>query len=535
MRSKSNSLAKRGSARAAQARATGPGLAVVTSDDACDTDHEASLPPGEAVIRALDAAPDAAVDEVELGARELAELSARGSHLRRVRRRRPREDRPAPARGMASEPRLRGTSVAWRVALAIAVLIAFAVVLAEGTLSVLLAPGASSALVMVLAGSGVLASAYFVMTLWHALRYRATPAYSDAALPRLTVIVPAYNEGAAVRVALESALASDYPTEKLQVIAIDDGASDDTWAHIEAVAEAHPGRVLAIKQPKNGGKREALKTGFELAEGELVVTVDSDSKLERNALRAIVAPMISDREVAAVAGRVLVLNREDNLLTRLLSARFFITFDLARAAQSRFGAVLCTPGALSAYRMSAVRAVLERWSTQTFLGQPCTIAEDRALTTWLLREGHRSVYQRTAVVETLMPTTLGRMARMLIRWERGNIREDLVMLPLLARRWRPRDQWWPSFEIVMELVQYPLAWIGLALVAARLAAQPDALFAVAGIVVLGAVVQTLYTLRSHRASDFFFGVGYALFAFVGLWWVFPYSLLTVRDGRWLTR
>src|SRR5690606_2354868 len=135
----------------------------------------------------------------------------------------------------------------------------------------------------------------------------------------------------------------------------------------------------------------------------------------------------------------------------------------------------CTPGALSAYRMSAVRAVLERWSTQTFLGQPCTIAEDRALTTWLLREGHRSVYQRTAVVETLMPTTLGRMARMLVRWERGNIREDLVMLPLLGRRWRQRDRWWPSFEIVMELVQYPLAWIGLALVATRLAAQPDAL------------------------------------------------------------
>jgi len=179
--------------------------------------------------------------------------------------------------------------------------------------------------------------------------------------------------------------------------------------------------------------------------------------------------------------------------------------------------------------------VLERWSTQTFFGQPCTIAEDRALTTWLLREGYRSVYQRTAVVDTLMPTDLRRMARMLVRWERGNIREDLVMLPLLLTRWRKRDQWWPTLEIVIELVQYPIAWIGLAFVAARLIAQPEALVTVAAVVVLGAVVQTLYTLRSERPSDFFYGVGYALFAFVGLQWVFPYSLLTVRDGRWLTR
>jgi hyaluronan synthase len=145
------------------------------------------------------------------------------------------------------------------------------------------------------------------------------------------------------------------------------------------------------------------------------------------------------------------------------------------------------------------------------------------------------VYQRTAVVETLMPTTLGRMARMLVRWERGNIREDLVMLPLLGTQWRRRDRLWPTMEILIELVQYPIAWIGLTLIVARLIAQPSALVTVAGLVVLSAVVQTLYCLRSERTSDFFYGIAYAMFAFIGLQWVFPYSLLTVRDGRWLTR
>ena len=469
--------------------------------------------------------------DADLSVRETAEITARGSHMRRVRRRKPR----AEAIVAPPEPVWTRGMIAWRVALATVVLGAFVALLGHGVGSLLLAAETPSLVSLILTAFGLVASSYFAMTLWHAMRYRAVASYPDAMLPKVTVIVPAYNEGAAVRVALESALASDYPADKLQIIAVDDGSKDDTWSHIEAVADANPGRILTIKQPQNGGKREALRTGFELAEGDMVVTVDSDSKIDRHAIRAIVSPMIADPEIGAVAGRVTVLNREDNLLTRLLSARFFITFDLARAAQSRFGAVLCTPGALSAYRMSAVRAVLERWSTQTFFGQPCTIAEDRALTTWLLREGYRSVYQRTAVVDTLMPTDLRRMARMLVRWERGNIREDLVMLPLLLTRWRQRDQWWPTLEIVIELVQYPIAWIGLAFVAARLIAQPEALVTVAAVVVLGAVVQTLYTLRSERPSDFFYGVGYALFAFVGLQWVFPYSLLTVRDGRWLTR
>lgn len=455
------------------------------------------------------------------------EVTAHGSHMRRVRR------KAAPSRRLehpveAFTPGM----IAWRVALATVVVGGFLALVGRNA-SALVASD-TSLLAKVLIGFGLVATGYFLMTLYHAFRYRAVASPDDARLPRVTVIVPAYNEGAAVRVALESALASDYPADKLQILAVDDGSKDDTWSHMEAVAQAHPDRILAFQQPENRGKREALREGFLQADGEFVVTVDSDSKIDPRAIRAIVAPMIADPEIAAVAGRVLVLNRTANLFTRLLSARFFITFDLARAAQSRFGAVLCTPGALSAYRLSAVREVLEPWSTQTFFGQPCTIAEDRALTTWLLRAGYRSVYQRTAVVDTIMPTDVRRIARMLIRWERGNIREDIVMLPLLFGRWRKRDQWWPTLEIAMELLQHPVGWLG-ALFATRWIMDVPSALTFVGVILLSACVQTLYTLRSTRGSDFFYGIGYALVALVGLQWVFPYSLLTVRDGRWMTR
>jgi len=383
--------------------------------------------------------------------------------------------------------------------------------------------------------SAALLLGHAALTLVFSLLYRPTPAAPTDALPRCTVIVPAYNEGPMVGVALGSILLGDYPRDRLEIVAIDDGSSDDTWEHIQRIARAHPDVVRAIRMANNGGKREALREGFSCATGEVVVTVDSDSRLDPDALRHIVAPLVADPSVAAVAGKVLVLNRYSGLLTRLLAIRFFLAFDLGRAAQSRFGAVLCCPGALTAYRRTAVLAVLERWSTQTFLGEPCTIGEDRALTTWLLRTGHRAVYQSTAVVHTIVPTAYAGLARMYLRWERGNIREGLTLLPVLTTRWRRRDRWWPTIDILLELLQFPLACLAVALTLAHLLAAPLDILRMVATVAVFALVQSLYTLRSERSTDFLYGVGYAWFAFVCLPWIYPYSLVTVRNGRWLTR
>jgi hyaluronan synthase len=383
--------------------------------------------------------------------------------------------------------------------------------------------------------SSILVFAYGAVSFFHALRYKAAPSVTDDVLPTVTVIVPSYNEGPMVRVALLSALGSDYPRDRLHVIAIDDGSTDDTWRHIKAIAEAYPGRMTALRQPKNEGKREALHVGFLRARGEVVVTVDSDSKLEPSALREIVAPLVADREVAAVAGKVLVLNRYESVLTRLLAARFFLTFDFSRAVQSRFGAVLCCPGALTAYRRSAVLNILDQWTSQTFLGIPCTIGEDRALTTWLLRDGHRAVYQSTAMVHTIVPSTMGGVARMLVRWERGNVRECVVMLPVLLTKWRPRDRFWPTLDILLDLGQFPFGCILGWIVVNRITARPLEILGVVATLGVVAFLQSLYCLRSEKGTDFLYNVGYAFFAAVGLQWVFPYSCLTLRNGAWLTR
>ena len=138
--------------------------------------------------------------------------------------------------------------------------------------------------------------------LW--LSYRPMPPIGESELPAVSVIIPAYNEGSLVRKSIDSVTHSDYPRHKLQVIAVDDGSSDDTWEHIRAAASEAPIKVITLRQPLNKGKRHALFAGFQRATGEVWVTVDSDSIIEPDALRNGVAPLVRDRRIGLVAGNV---------------------------------------------------------------------------------------------------------------------------------------------------------------------------------------------------------------------------------------
>ena len=100
------------------------------------------------------------------------------------------------------------------------------------------------------------------------------------------------------------------------------------------------------------------------------------------------------------------------------------SFDFMRASQSMVKTVMCTPGALSAYRKSIVMGVLDEWVDQTFLGRPANIGEDRALTNLILRKGYDVVFQQSARVYTEVPVGYANLCKMYLRWARSNVREN---------------------------------------------------------------------------------------------------------------
>ena len=368
--------------------------------------------------------------------------------------------------------------------------------------------------------------------LWWRYRPYALP---PGQLPRITVIIPAYNEGAMVEKAIYSVAESNYPADRLEIICIDDGSRDDTWRYMSRAQQRYPELIQTIRFSQNRGKREALYVGFAHGTGDYFVTVDSDSVIEADTLSQIIAPMIKDSEVGAVAGNVKVYNRTANLITRMLWVRFVLSFDFLRASQSMYGFVFCTPGALSAYRREAVLPILEEWRHQTFLGIACTIGEDRAFTNLVLRRGYHTVYQRSAVVYTTVPETYRGMCRMFLRWDRSNFRESLIQLSFMFTRYRRRHRVLPILDFFVRELEFPLSCIFVPLLLVSICLYPLVLVKFITALALISFILTFYYITVEKDMDFVYGVLYSFYAFLFLKWIRPFAALTLRDGRWLTR
>jgi hyaluronan synthase len=368
--------------------------------------------------------------------------------------------------------------------------------------------------------------------LWGLYKPYALP---SSELPKITVIIPAYNEGAMVEKSINAVTASNYPNDKLEIICIDDGSRDDTWSYISRAQRRFPKLIKAVQFPENRGKKAGLYAGFTQGSGDIFITIDSDSVIEKDTLRQVVAPMMQDPQIGAVAGNVKVYNRHQCLVGKMLAVRFVLSFDFLRASQSWYGMVTCTPGALSAYRREAVLPHVDAWLHQTFLGSPCHHSEDRALTNFVLRNGFYSVYQRTAIVHTLVPETYKGLCKMYLRWERGNVRESFVQMGYLFTNYRKKHRLLPIVDFFMTQIEFPLTYLFLGLLLGSILVYP--LVFVKFLAALGVIsaVYMIYYVVLEKDLDFIYGVIYSYYAFFLLQWIYPYAFLTVRNRHWLTR
>jgi hyaluronan synthase len=384
---------------------------------------------------------------------------------------------------------------------------------------------------------------YLVMNLaaflWRVIlvvRYKPIESCSVDELLSCTVIVPAYNEGYQVLETLRSIVKSDYPAEKLQIIAVDDGSADDTWEWMETAANESRGRIETIKFSRNRGKKRALYEGFKASRSEVVVTIDSDSIVEKQTLRRLISPFVRDERVGAVAGNVRVLNHNEGLIPRMLDVSFAYSFDFFRASQSEVNAVFCTPGALSAYRREPLMKIADKWMEQTFCGVPAEIGEDRALTNWMLRTGQYVKFQSDAIVYTKVPVKHKGLCRMFLRWARSNVRETLVMNSFIFEKFRESGTLGARINYMLSAVNLIVPQILLMCLVGFILWQPGVF---ASQVLFGSMVAAsasgiFYAVR-HRSSNALWAYAYSIYWITALSWITPFALLTARNSKWLTR
>ncbi|NUM36712.1 MAG: glycosyltransferase family 2 protein [Candidatus Brocadiae bacterium] len=378
-----------------------------------------------------------------------------------------------------------------------------------------------------------------VALLWRILlikyQYQCVAIQKEEDLPEITVVVPAYNEGKGVLETIQSLVYSNYPESKLHIIAIDDGSHDDTWECLTEAQKRWGEKICILRFSENQGKRCALYHGFKRSKGDVLVTVDSDSILDQDSLRYLVSPFQNAR-VGAVAGNVRILNRKEGFIPRMLDVSFAYSFEFIRASQSCVNAVMCTPGALSAYRKDIVMLVLEEWLHQKFLGQKATIGEDRAMTNFILRAGYHVSFQSKATVYTKVPIKYTKLCKMFLRWARSNIRETLVMTAFAFKKFRST----PASGMRVNLL---LHWTTLTFLQI-LRLQTILYFFISPYIFgvhlfLGAAIISLfpaivYWLKYHNSNGFW-AFPYGIFWILSLSWITPYAMLTPYKNSWMTR
>ncbi len=368
------------------------------------------------------------------------------------------------------------------------------------------------------------------------IKYKPIQSVTDDALPTCTIMVPAYNEGRLVYETLKSISASNFPKEKMEIIVIDDGSKDDTWYWINK-ANADLNYTLTVyQQPENRGKRHALHRGFTTGTGEVFITIDSDSVVEKDTVRNLLSPFVVNKNCGGVAGNVKVLNKKQGIIPKMLNVSFVFSFEFVRAAQSSLGFVLCTPGALSAYKREAVMHSLEDWIEQKFMGKYATIGEDRAMTNLILKQGYDVNFQRNANVLTNTPTGFKNLHKMFTRWGRSNVRETLAMNRFVFKNFREKNKAGARFIFLNQWIKLLLAFPLVILMFYFLFTHPF-LYVSSALVAtfIFSSIQMLFFTKQYNFIDALWAYPYSVFYMFALFWIFPFSILTVKNGGWLTR
>jgi hyaluronan synthase len=274
---------------------------------------------------------------------------------------------------------------------------------------------------------------------------------------RVVAIVPSYNEEPeALRATIAALLAGTRPPDEIHVV--DDGSAVRVDWDAMPVPIRYDRRIRWHRQA-NAGKREAqARVLYELRywrdkgqpRADFILTVDSDSVVDRRAVQHLLRAM-SDERVQAATGLPLVRNRTRSWLTALTDLEMTSACLTLRAARSRMGAVAPCSGALSLYRADLVLDNLYDYVTSG------TAGDDRRLTHYALQRG-QAVSVDEALVHTDMPHTLKGMYRQRVRWYRSYwlyALWELANLPRVPMLWR-------AYALVMSAITpLALAWIAI--------------------------------------------------------------------------
>ncbi|HEY4526492.1 MAG TPA: glycosyltransferase [Candidatus Paceibacterota bacterium] len=230
-------------------------------------------------------------------------------------------------------------------------------------------------------------------------------------LPAVAIVVPSFNEAQTISGTISSLLALQYPKDKLEIIVVDDGSTDDTLSVAKRFESDSRVRVF---YKENGGKHTAMNFALSRTSAELIGCLDADSEVAPEALRAIVS-VFEDKKVAAATPGIHVKDPK-TLLQKMQNVEYRLSL-FNRFAFAAKGSTFITPGPFSLFRTAIVRQ-LGAW-------RHAHSTEDMEMALRIQAAGFLIANVPEAIVHTTTPSTLPTLFRQRVRWTYGWLRNAI--------------------------------------------------------------------------------------------------------------
>jgi biofilm PGA synthesis N-glycosyltransferase PgaC len=229
--------------------------------------------------------------------------------------------------------------------------------------------------------------------------------------PEVTVIVPCYNEERTAGKTIESLLALDYPTDKLSIVAVDDGSKDNTFATLQQFSDNPRVRII---QKENGGKHTALNMVIEQTTTPFVGCLDADSYVEPSTLKKLVRHF-ADPTIMAVVPSLKIHNPKSVIqMIQAVEYRFGV---FLRKMFAELNALYVTPGPFSIFRRSVFRDIGPYRKAHN--------TEDLEMALRMQSKHLKIANAHDAHVHTSSPRTLKSLYKQRVRWTSGFLKNAL--------------------------------------------------------------------------------------------------------------
>ena len=252
-------------------------------------------------------------------------------------------------------------------------------------------------------------------------------------LPRVSILIPAWNEGSVIGATIDRLMALDYPRDRLRVYVVDDASNDATPEIAIAKSKEFKDQVFHIRRVSGGeGKAHTLNYGLSILWQsdwtQAVLIMDADVIYKRDALIKM-ARHLADPDVGAVTAFIKEGSAEPNYVQRYVTFEYITATGASRRAQNALGFLACLSGGAQLHSRENLQAI----GGQIFSD---TLAEDTFTTFLSQLSGRRTIFEPNAIVYAEEPDALLGLWKQRLRWARGNVQISKVFSGLWLNRSR---------------------------------------------------------------------------------------------------